>query len=136
AVAAGHPPGLRDQRNAEVRAGPAVAKTRECTIVENLRALVELVEPLLPRGRGVVLVEPQRVGDGLPQPIDVGLAEDLLRPPLGRAGDQRPGDLAVRDRLEPLALDGGVAGAPDATEVEARVDLLVGAARDADQRSA
>ena len=75
----------RDQPDAEVGAAARGSGG------ESKRALVqrgarydELLDVLPPRLDGVGLVEARRRGNGVPEPLDVGLAEDSLRPALVR----------------------------------------------------
>ena len=51
-------------------------------------------------GDRVVLVQAGRDGDRVPQPLDVGLAEDRRRPARVRVADDRPRDPTVSHRLQ------------------------------------
>ena len=66
------------------RVGPALGE-RSCSRVEP-------VEVLAPGCGGIGLVEPEAEGDELPQPLEVGSAEDLSRPAVGRHSDSAPVD--------------------------------------------
>ncbi len=119
----------------------SVPGPREAHAVEVER--VELAAPALqpldvppPGGDRVVLVEADGLGDRLPEPLDVRLAEHLLRPALVRERGDRPAERAcglclvqrVEHRLRP--------GAPDALLVEVGEELRVGVPRDHHERSA
>ena len=96
------------------------------------RARLQLVQALLPGGGGVGLVEPQGVREGVPQALDVGLAERLARPALGRIGDERPRELAAHDAVHPHQVEVAEAGAREPVAVEALEDLGARVGRDAD----
>ena len=59
-----------------------------------------------PRFDRVGLVEPHRLRDRLPEPVDVGLAEDVLGPGGRRRADDPPGELAHRLAARPLLVVG------------------------------
>ena len=89
----------RDQPDGEVGAGPAEADRVERALVEQRRALDELVDVRAPGLDRIGLVEPRRRGDGVPEPLHVRLAENGLRPALVRVGDDRPVDQTLVRRL-------------------------------------
>ena len=73
---------------------------------------------LAPGGHRIGLVQPDRVLDRLPEPLDVRLAENGLGPGLGRSADQRPGD-PLLDVLAQRSLDQlGLPGAGDPGGIE------------------
>ncbi len=90
---------------------------------------------LAPRGDGIGLVEADGERDRLPEPLDVGLAEDPLGPALVREGDRCPVDqLLVEDDPAAQLLEFLRNGAPDALAVHAREQVGLGVARDRDVR--
>jgi len=91
---------------------------------------------LSPRLHGIAVVEADGVSDGLPEPLDVRLAEDLLRLPLGRERGDRPVHPALVLRTQ-LHLHGlGRARLADARLVEVGEQLGLGVTADHDQRAA
>ena len=70
--------------------------------------------------------------EGVPQAVDVRLAERLARPALGRVGDERPRELAAHDAFHPHAVEVAEACAREPFAVEALVDLGARVGRDAD----
>ena len=83
--------------------GPAVAERVEAALGERARAGLEPVHVRAPGGDRVGLVEPDGRRDRVPEPLDVGLAEDDLGPARRREGRDRPVDPVAR---------GSRAGAP------------------------
>ena len=78
---------------------------------------------LVPGGDRIGLVEPHAEGDLLPQPLDIRLTEDLLRPALVRCADAAPVDGVLADQ-RPLNLHHLLRhGAPDTLAVEVREQL-------------
>ena len=75
------------------------------------------------------LVEPDGSADRSPQPLDVGLAEDRLRPALVREGDDRPVAQAVGQPQRCLC-DLAHARLADALAVEVGEELGLGVAAD------
>ena len=112
--------------------GAAVAQRGERALGELARAGLELVQARCQAAGGVGLVEAQRVREGVPQAVDVGLAERLARPALGRVGDERPRELAAHDAVHPHAVEVAEACAREPLAVEALVDLGARVGRDAD----
>ncbi len=90
---------------------------------------------LAPGGDGIGLVEPHRLSDGAPEPLDVGLAEDRARPAFVGIGDDRPVAEPV-GQLEGLLGEGVHAGLADARAVEIGEQLRLGVAGDRAERSA
>lgn len=61
--------------------------------------------------------------EGVPQSIDVGLAERFARPALGRVGHERPREPAAHDAFHPHAVEVAEACACEPLAVESFVDL-------------
>ena len=95
----------------------------------------EPVHVVVPGRDRVGLVEPYGLDERAPEPFDVGLAEDRLRPALVRVGDDRPVDeplvqlaeVLLRERYHPRLADAGA--------VEVAQQLRLGVAGDRDQRA-
>ena len=130
---AGRPARLRDQPDEQVGARPAEAHAVEAPLVEERGPLTELRDVRAPGGDGVVLVEPRGGRDGVPEPLDVGLAEHGLRPAGVRVADDRPRDLAVTGRLQHLLGDELGPRLGDAGRIEVGEELGLGVAGDRDQ---
>jgi hypothetical protein len=86
----GHPARRRKQADGEVGSRPPVAERVGAQVVETGGTRLEPAETLPPGGGRIGLVEAHAEGDLIPEPRDVGLAEDLLRPPGTRGGDDAP----------------------------------------------
>ncbi len=127
------PARLWDQPDEEVGAGAAEAHAVEGPLVEDPRALAELRDVRAPGRDGVVLVEPRRGRDGVPEPLDIGLAEHRLGPARVRVADDRPRDLAVSGRLQHLLGDEPGPRLGDAGGIEVGEELGLGVAGDRDQ---
>ena len=93
--------GPRNQADLELGARAPVAQCVEPALVEDLATRDELVGPLVPRRCGVLLIQPERDLERLPEPLDVGLTQGLPRPLLVGVGDDRPRELGGRDRFDP-----------------------------------
>src|SRR5699024_4088699 len=89
------PAGVRQETDGEVGARTPIVKRVEAELRELLRARFETRHVVAPGRDRIRLVEPRAEGDGLPEALDVGLAEDLLRPALVRVGDAGPVHRAV-----------------------------------------
>ena len=89
---------------------------------------------LPPRGDGIVLVEPEARGDELPQPLDVGLAENLLRPAGVRRADSAPVDAVVGVLLPADLRDLDLHRPADAVAVEIGEELGLGIPARPEQR--
>ena len=90
---------------------------------------------LTPRSDRVGLVETDSLSDGLPEPLDVGLAEDRRGPALVWVGDDRPVAEAV-GQLERRLRDLAHPRLADALAVEIREELWLRVARDRAERAA
>ena len=109
------PARTRDQADGEIGARAKEAEVVERALVQELPALDQLVDVSAPGPDGVGLVEPGRVGDGVPEPLDVWLAEDRRRPALVRVREDDPVDqalvrrlhVALRQLLHPRLADAG-----------------------------
>ena len=125
-----------NEADREIGAGPREVDGVEIERIELRAAAVELVEVGLPRRDGVRLVEADRLCDGLPQPLQVRLAEHLLRLPLGRERGDRPVDqpLVHRPDVDLHPLDR--ARASDAALVEVGEEVRLGLACELDHRRA
>ena len=88
-----------------------------------------------PGGDRVRLVETDRPADGLPKPLDIGLAEHGLGPALVRIGDDRPVAEAV-GQLQRRLGDLAHPRLADALAVEIGEELGLRVAGDRDQRAA
>ncbi len=84
----------------------------------------------------VRLVQPHRLRDRLPQPLDVGLAEHLPGLSLGGERGDRPVDLLLVLRAQLPVLGLHCPGLPDPCLVEVGQELGLGIAREHDQRAA
>ncbi len=106
----------------EVRAGAHEAEGVEVERVEAAGDLPDLLDPLVPGGGGVGLVQAADVDDVLPEPcerfVGVELRVDDPRPGTRGVGGERPRDRAVVDHLEHL-LDGRQLVAAGAAGVDA-----------------
>ena len=80
--------------------GPRKWIASKRAFVERARSRLEHLDVVSPGRDGVGLVEAHGRGDGLPQPLDVRLAEHRLRPALVRAADDRPRDRPLAEQLE------------------------------------
>ena len=124
-----------EQADGEVGARAAEPDRVEAALVERRGARGEPRRVLRPGRDRVGLVEAHRPGDGVPEPVDVGLAEDRARPALGRAGDDRPRDAPLGDEpergLDELRHPRGA----DAAPVEVGEELGLGVAGDGDARA-
>ena len=85
----------REQPDDEVGAGAAEADRVEARLRQARRTALEQRRMVLPRRHRIVHVEPHRRADRVPQPLDVGLAEDHLGPAGVGRGDDRPVDEAL-----------------------------------------
>ena len=84
------PVGNRQQADGQVGPGAAEAHRVEAALVQLPRPLLQHRDVRLPGGDRVVLAQAHRPANGVPQPRDVRLAEDLLGPTRRREGDDRP----------------------------------------------
>ena len=124
------------QAHHQVGAGPPEADRAEAALVERARARAEACDVLLPGRHRVGLVEARRRDDRLPEPLDVGLAEDRPSPPFVRVADDRPLDESAVLRVEEL-LDGQPRPRPlGAALIEVGEQLRLCLPRDRDRRSA
>ena len=128
----GRPPARRrHQADGQVGSGAAEADRVEAALVECLGAPAQAGHVLPPGGDRIGLVQPGRGRDRLPEPLDVGLAEDGAGPAGVRVADDRPGHLAVRHRQQPLGqLPAASAGDARAVEVGEQLRLRVAGDRD------
>ena len=99
-------------------------------------ALAQALDVLLPGGDRIGLVEPRRGDDRVPEPLDVRLAEDGLRPAFVRVADDRPLDQPSVLGVEELLRREARARALGAPLVEIGEELGLGLARDRDRRAA
>ena len=127
------PARLRDQPDEEVGARASEAHAVEGPLVEDRRPLAELRDVRAPGGDRIVLVEARGDRDGVPEPLDVGLAEHRLGPAGVRVADDRPRDLAVTGRLQHLLGDEPGPRLGDAGRIEVGEELGLGVAGDRDQ---
>ena len=113
--------------------GPLKLDRVEGVLVELPAARHELLAVRPPGSDGIRLVEAHRSLVRRPQPLDVRLAEHLLRLAGGRVGGDRPVDGAgvLRRELRFERLDR--AGLPDPARIEVREQLRLGIACDHDQ---
>ena len=107
----------------------------EVVLVQRPAALAETLDVLVPGCDRVGLVEPNRALDVLPETLDVGLAEDRLRPALVRVADDRPVDPAPHDVAEVRFGELDLARLADTRLVEVAHELRLGIAGDRDQRA-
>ena len=115
--------------------GPRKRTAVEGPLVEEGGPLTELRDVCAPGGDRIVLVEPGGGRDGVPEPLDVGLAEHGLRPAGVRVTDDRPRDLAVTGRLQHLLGDELGPRLGDAGRIEVGEELGLGVAGDRNQGS-
>jgi hypothetical protein len=91
---------------------------------------------LVPGRGGIGLVEPHAERDLLPEPLDVGLAEDLLSPALARSADAAPVEHVVAEVLHLDAHELLLHRSTDALAVEVGEQIRLGITRRADHRVA
>ena len=89
---------------------------------------------LVPRRHRIGGIEPDGVRDGIPQPVDVRLPEDLARLPRGGVGGDRPVDQALGHRLDVELRALERPGAAEARQVDVGEQLRLGIAGDQDHR--
>ena len=94
----GLPPRLRHQADGQIGAGPSEANRVEAALVEKDDPLLQSCQMRSPGRDGVVLVQPGRDHDGVPEALDVRLAEHDLRPTRVRIPDDGPRDPPVARR--------------------------------------
>src|SRR6478609_9391512 len=135
-AAARHPARGGQEADGQIRAGPSVAQCIGVEVVELGRPLGEPLEVLLPGLYRIGLVEPHTEGDLLPQPFDVGLAEDLCRPALVRRAYAAPIDVVLGYLLHSDLHDLLRHGATDALAVEICEQLRLRVAGRRDHRVA
>src|SRR6185503_2687570 len=127
---------VAEQSDREIRAGAAVNQRIWPKLVQRRGAPLELGEVLAPGGHRVRLVEPHAEGDVLPQALEVGLTEHLLRPARAGGGDDRPVDRSLLhlapDDLRQLEHP----SAAHALAVEVREQLRLGVPRRGNDRLA
>jgi hypothetical protein len=126
----------RQQADGQIRAWPSVVQCVGVEVVELGRPLGEPCEVLFPGLYRIGLVEPHAEGDLLPQPLDVGLAEDLCRPALVRGTDAAPVDVVLGELLYADLHDLLRYGAADTLAVEVCEQLRLRVARRRDHRVA
>ena len=80
--------------------GPRNLTASKRCVVEGVGPLVQPGGVVLPRDDRVVGVEPHRGRDGLPEALEIRLAQHRLRPALVRRRDDHPVDEAFRDKRE------------------------------------
>ena len=134
-VLGGEPPRGREETDCQVRPRPAIAERVETAVVQHGRSCGEPRDVLLPGAHRVRFVEAHRRRDGSPEPLNVGLAEDLLRPAGAGEGDDRPVAEAAR-QPKPGLRDGPHAGARDPASVKIGEELRLRVAADREQRTA
>ena len=134
-LGAGQPVVRRVQPDTEVGARAGEPDRAELPLVEERGSLAEAPDVLLPGEHRVGLVEPGRGDDGVPEPLDVRLAEDGLRPAFVRIADDRPLDQASVLGVEELLRGQARAGPLVAALVEIGEELGLGLARDRDRRA-
>ena len=135
-LGAGQPAVRRVEPDAQVGARAGEADRAEAPLVEERGALAEALDVLLPREHGVGLVEPGRGDDGVPEPLDVRLAEDGVRPAFVRVADDRPLDQPSVLGVEQLLRGQARARPLGAALVEVGEELGLGLAGDRDRRAA
>src|SRR6476619_4453766 len=79
-----------EEADPEIRPGPAEMERGEVALVELARPIPQTCHVRLPGRYRILEVEAAHDGDLLPEPLDVGLAEEVPCPTLGRAGDHGP----------------------------------------------
>ncbi len=129
-----HPTRLREQPDGQVRAGPAKANGIEPSLVQETGAPLKGLDVRAPGGDRIGLIEPYRRPDGLPEPGEVRLAEDLLRPSGSRKGDDRPRHRTLVELIPIRSAKLGHYRLRDAARVEAGEEVRIGLAHDADER--
>ena len=112
------PARARQQPELEVGAGPVEADAVEATLGRAPRAPLQLRHVRLPGRDGVGLVQADGLRHCPPQPLDVRLAEDRLRPALGREGNDRPVEQVLHHRLDVCGLQLARNSTRDAALVE------------------
>ena len=124
--------GKRQEPDREIGSGAVESESVEAAVVEAARPLVQVLAVRLPGGDGIVLVQPHRVGDGLPEALHVGLAEDLLRPALVRGRHDRPVVHLLNRVLHRLLaqLDHARPADPRGVEVAHQIGLRIAGDRD------
>ena len=108
----------------------------ELHVVEQPRAAADPGDVRLPGGDRVVLVEADAELDQLPQPLDVGLAEHLLRPTRVRDADHRPVVQLLVDLAVVLLGQLQHARTPDALARQVGEQVRLGVARQRDDGGA
>ena len=124
------------EADGQIGAGPGEADRVEGVAVEHAAALPELVAVGAPGRDRVGLVETNRVGDCLPEPLEVGLAEHLLRLALGRERGDRPVDDSLVDRPHEDLKPFEGPRATDAALVDVGEELRLRVAGELDHRGA
>jgi hypothetical protein len=127
---------LREEPDGEICAGSVEAHGVEPELVQPLGAGLESGDVLVPGLDRVLVVEPARVGDGVPEPLQVRLAEHRLRPTLGGRGDDRPVHESLVGLAEVLGDQLPGPSTPDAVLVEVAEQIGLGVARERDRRAA
>ena len=123
------------EADAEVGTRPGEADRGETALVQERRTLAQACDVLLPRRHGVGLVEARRRDDGVPEPLDVRLAEHGTCPALVRVAEDRPLHEPAVLRVEE-ALDGVARPCALGTSVEVGEEFGLGVAGDRDRRAA
>ena len=129
-----HPASVGDESDREIGARAAEADGVERARVQGLRTGLELRGVRAPAGDEVGRVEPRRDRDCVPQPLQVGLSEDLRRPPLVGRRDHRPVDPPSRDELERELADLPRLRAADESRVEGSEEVGIRVSGEGDQR--
>lgn len=95
------------QSHCEIRARPLKPQSVEGAGVEHLRAFPQRRKMIPPGLHGIVAVEPHRDRDGIPQPGQIGRAEQTFSPLGCRGAHNGPSDLIRGQQGQDLSLDRG-----------------------------
>ena len=134
-LGAGQPAVPLGKADAQIGARADKPDRAEAPLVERGRALLEALDVLAPGGDGIRLVESRGRDHRVPEPLDVGLAEDGASPPFVGVAEDRPLDQPAVLGVEEL-LDGEPRSRPlGAALVEVGEQLGLGLAGDDDRRA-
>ena len=129
-----HPAGCRKEPDRQVGAGAAEPDGIETVAVQRRRSLLEVRVVLPPGGHRIVGIEARCRRDGSPEPFEIRLPEDRLRPALvGRRHDD-PVDQALGDQRNVDGAEIGRLGPRHEQRVEIAEELRVGVSREMDHR--